>query len=80
MKNYNKLPFKERKRHLKYNFEQTERQEKRLIELERKRFEEEISNFKTKAIQDDHIPTDKEMQEQEVFDRLLKLVKEGEPK
>ena len=80
MKNYNKLPFKERKRQLKKDFERSARQEERLLELERKRFEEEISNFKTKAIQDDHIPTDKEMQEQEVFGRLLNLLKEGEQK
>lgn len=73
MKNYNKLPFKERKRHLKYNFEQTERQEKRLIELEMKRYESEACRAK-------QVMTDKEMQEQEAFDRLLKLVKEGEQK
>ena len=73
MKNYNKLPFKERKRHLKYNFEQTERQEKKLLELEMKRYEDEVCRAKQGM-------SDKEMQEQEVFDRLLKLAKEGEQK
>ena len=73
MKNYNKLPFKERKRHLKYNFEQTERQEKRLIELEMQRYEAEACRAKQGM-------TDKETQEQEAFRRLLNLMKEGEQK
>ena len=73
MKNYNKLPFKERKRHLKYNFEQTARQEERLLELEMKRYEAEACRAKQGM-------SDKEMQEQEVFERLLKLAKEGEQK
>lgn len=73
MKNYNKLPFKERKRYLKYNFEQTERQEKRLLELEMKRYEEEVCQAKQGM-------SDKEMQEEEVFKRLLEIAKEGEQK
>lgn len=73
MKNYNKLPFKERKRHLKYNFEQTERQEKRLLELEMKRYEDEVYRAKQGM-------TDKEMQEEEAFKRLLEFAKEGEQK
>lgn len=69
MKNYNKLPFKERQRHLKYNFEQTERQEKRLLELEMQRYEAEVCQAKQGM-------TDKEMQAQEVFDMFQKFAKE----
>lgn len=41
MKNYNKLPFKERKRHLEYQFNQTERQEEILLKREFERLRQE---------------------------------------
>lgn len=41
MKNYNKLPFKERKRRLEYQFNQTERQEEILLQREFERLRQE---------------------------------------
>jgi hypothetical protein len=41
VKNYNKLPFKERKRHLDYQYNQTAKQEELLIKRELKALEED---------------------------------------
>lgn len=66
--NYNKLPFKERKRHLKYQFEQTERQDQKLLEKEIKR----MMNEKLKAIRENNL-SDKEEQEAEALKFLEKV-------
>lgn len=62
--NYNKLPFKERKRHLDYQFNQTEKQEKALLLEEMKRFEEEKRRY---------YMSDKERQQEEILDYLKEL-------
>ena len=65
MKNYNKLPFKERKRHLDYQYNQTAKQEELLIKRELKALEEE----KLAAYRENY-KTDKEREMDEVFERL----------
>ena len=69
MKNYNKLPFKERKRHLEYSYNQTERQE----ELLKKKLIKSLEEEKLAAYREQESKTDKERQEQEAFNRLKAL-------
>ena len=66
MKQYNKLPFKERKRHAEYRFNQTERQDKIQFEREMKKYEKE----KLSACRE---LSDKERQEEEVMKRLKEI-------
>ena len=73
MKNYNKLPFKERKRHLDYSYNQTARQEELLLKKEIRRMEQE----KMMALRDNVSKSDKEQLENEVFNRLKEIF-EGE--
>lgn len=67
--NYNKLPFKERKRHLDYQFNQTEKQEKALLLEEMKRLEEE----KRRCYEENYAMSDKERQQEEIFAYLKEL-------
>lgn len=69
MKNYNKLPFKERKRHLDYSYNQTARQEELLLKKEIRRMEQE----KMMALRDNVSKSDKEQQEDEAFNRLKEI-------
>lgn len=66
MKNYNKLPFKERKRHLEYSFKQTERQEEILMKKEIARLIEE----KRRANSEQAYTSEKDREAQELFERL----------
>lgn len=66
MKTYNKLPFKERKRHLEYSYNQTAKQEELLIKREMKALEE----AKLAAYREQESKTDKERQFDEAFERL----------
>ena len=65
MKNYNKLPFKERKRHLEYSYKQTERQEELLI---KKMIKEKFA-----AYGEEESKTDKDRECDEVYKRLKAL-------
>ena len=67
--NYNKLPFKERKRHLDYQFNQTEKQEKALLLEEMKRLEEE----KRRCCEENYATSDKERQHEEILSNLKEL-------
>lgn len=71
MKTYNKLPFKERKRHLEYSYNQTAKQEELLIKRELKALEES----KLAAYREQESKTDKERQFDEVYERLKALEK-----
>ena len=71
MKTYNKLPFKERKRHLEYSYNQTAKQEELLIKREVKALEES----KLAAYREQESKTDKERQFDEAFERLKALGK-----
>ena len=71
MKTYNKLPFKERKRHLEYSYNQTTKQEELLIKREMKALEES----KLAAYREQESKTDKERQFDEAFERLKALEK-----
>lgn len=71
MKTYNKLPFKERKRHLEYSYNQTAKQEELLIKREMKALEES----KLAAYREQESKTDKERQFDEAFERLKALEK-----
>lgn len=63
MKSYNKLPFKERKIHMEYQYKQEARAEEREMKiLER----EKLAAY-------NEILSDKERQEQEAFARLAEL-------
>ncbi len=66
MKNYNKLPFKERKRHLEYSFKQTERQEEILIKKEIER----LNEAKRRANSEQAYTSEKDREAQELFERL----------
>ena len=68
MKNYNKLPFKERKRHLEYSYKQTERQEELLIKKMIKEKEENFAAYREKECK-----TDKEREFDEVYKQLKAL-------
>lgn len=65
MKNYNKLPFKERKRHLEYSYNQTARQEELLIK----------KMIKKSAAYKEESKTDKEREWDEVYKRLKAIEK-----
>lgn len=67
--NYNKLPFKERKRHLDYQFNQTQKQEKALLLEELKCFEEE----KRRCCEENYATSDKERQHEEILAYLKEL-------
>lgn len=67
--NYNKLPFKERKRHLDYQFNQTQKQEKALLLEEMKCFEEE----KRRCCEENYATSDKERQHEEILAYLKEL-------
>lgn len=69
MKNYNKLPFKERKRHLEYQFNQTERQEEILLKREFKRLCQE----KIAAQRSDEPTSEKEREMNEQMERFLEF-------
>lgn len=71
MNRYNKLPHKERKRQAQYRLEQPEKQEKAAYERETKR----LIKSKTSACRD---MSDKEREEYEVFERLKRLMTEGQ--
>ena len=73
MKNYNKLPFKERKRHLEYSYNQTARQEELLIKREIKALEE----AKRSAYRVQESTTDKDREFNEVYKRLKAIEKGG---
>lgn len=66
MKNYNKLPFKERKRHLEYSFKQTERQEEILIKKEIER----LNEAKRQANSEQAYTSEKDREAQELLERL----------
>jgi hypothetical protein len=67
MKNYNKLPYKERKRHFDY----AERQEKTLMEREIKRLEKS----KRDSYEEQECKSEKE-REAEEFNELFKAISE----
>ena len=69
MKNYNKLPFKERKRHLEYQFNQTERQEEILIKKEIERMRRE----KIEAHRSEEPTSEKEREMNEQMKRILEI-------
>lgn len=69
MKNYNKLPLKERKRHWEYSFKHEEQLEQR----EFKRLVEE----KFAAYREEESKTDKERECDEVYKRLKAIEKGG---
>jgi hypothetical protein len=69
MKNYNKLPFKERKRQAEYSFRQTERQE----EIALKKEFEELKRMKEMFNKEQEPMTDKVREEYEAFERLKAL-------
>lgn len=72
MKNYNKLPFKERKRHLDYQYNQTTKQEELLIKRELKALEEEkLAAWREQS------KTDKEREFEEIFARFVKGGEQG---
>jgi hypothetical protein len=73
VKNYNKLPFKERKRHLDYQYNQTAKQEELLIKRELKALEEE----KLAAYRENY-KTDKEREMEEALEMLKSVMKGGE--
>lgn len=70
MKNYNKLPFKERKRHAQYAL----KQEESLIKREIKQLE----NMKRAAEREEsYAESDKEREEREAFERLKEIAEAG---
>lgn len=71
MKNYNKLPFKERKRHLEYQFNQTERQEEILLKREFERLRQE----KIAANRSQEPTSEKEREMNEQMARILEIAK-----
>lgn len=73
MKTYNKLPFKERQRQLKYSYTQTERQEELLLKKEIRRLEES----KIAACGEQESKTDKERECDEVYKRLKAIERGG---
>jgi hypothetical protein len=67
------LPFKERKRHLDYQYNQTAKQEELLIKRELKALEEE----KLAAYRENY-KTDKEREMEEALEMLKSVMKGGE--
>lgn len=74
MKNYNKLPFKERKRHLEYQYNQTERQERILTEREMKRLEQEKFDA---FYNEEKYKTEKDREAEEAYSLIQTMMKRG---
>lgn len=67
MKNYNKLPLKERKRHLEYSFKHEERLEEQAIKA---LIKDKESSYSEK--------TDKDRECEEVYKRLKELMEDSD--
>ena len=74
MKNYNKLPFKERKRHYDYQYNQTYRQEEILLERERKKLMQEKADA---LCREERFKTEKERETEEIYKKLEMLCQKG---
>lgn len=69
--NYNKLPFKERKRQYDYQYNQTAKQEELLLKREAQKIEKELEDFYRK----EYYKTDKDREVEEIYKQLETLHK-----
>lgn len=74
MANYNKLPFKERKRHYDYQYNQTARQEELCLKYENEKLmREKFDDF----CKEQEYKTEKERETEEAYKRLEAMAKKG---
>ena len=76
MKIYNKIPFKERKRHYDYQYKQTDRQEEICLKHEEEKLKQERKKLDALHWEQSH-QTEKEREVEEVYKRLKSIAKDG---